>query len=489
MRDILICVALFAVALIVRLVMIGNPELHIDEYHSINYARQSLATLFALDRDTDIHPPMFFVTVKAWAALFGEERLAMRALPAVLSALAVPLFYVILRQFIDWKTAALAGLLFCVAPMQVFYGRFIRMYPLLTLFYLIAFFCYLKSRKEVSALLDPRGATPWLVALGGLSLTLAFMTHYTAAFSFVCFALIAVVQYLRGRPGEFWVIVAMLAIGTLLAVPQMLHMLSQMGSADMSWMKPTTPRIFYVMSMGAYPFAFYLKPVMAAVMLWGAWQLWQHDRDMAIRIGIFMLAGPAVAAVVGIWHPIYLVRTIQVFTIFSSLLMALAVMALIARPAVAGVLAAVCLFANVQALAPRYPIEREANSFETHAALVAEIDAARDRPFVFFNLHREARYRRADWFADAVKLRHDDRLAHMAEIEAAAAACFGASSADCRSVVIFAETTPLYQKAAGAEWEAFLEDLTARYPVAYDVADPRLRVVVLAEDGRFPVEG
>ncbi|MEM6973175.1 MAG: glycosyltransferase family 39 protein [Pseudomonadota bacterium] len=487
--DLCVVLALTAFAFAVRVLWLDHRALHIDEFHSINYARQSLADLFALDRATDIHPPVFFASIKAWVAVFGDGRLSVRLFMVLESIAAIPLFYVILRHFLDWKTAALAGLFFAVAPMQIHYGRFVRMYPLLTLFYLVAFLCYLRALRAPEGLLDSRRATPWLVLLGGVSLTLAFMTHYTAPFIFFCFALIAVVQLLRGRPGEFWVIVVMLGIGTLLAVPQTLHLLSQMGDPDMKWMLPTTPMLFYEMSTGAYPYPKYLKPLMYLVLLWGAYQLWLRDRDMAIRMGMFLAAGPLIAAIVGIWHPIYLVRTIQLFTIFSSVLLVLAILSW-RRPAAWG-LGVVSFAATLAAMPHHYYPERESDALEFHAPVREFADLERDRVFVFFRLHREARYFGAGWIDGAHRLDHKTETADMAALERALGECFGDGTAvtetpndaaSCRSVVVFAEVDPVGDPAPGERWDAFLDDLAERYGTVYDASAARIRGVVFAED-------
>lgn len=147
-------VALTLLAAIIRLWHVGHAAPWWDEMHSLVYVRNDAAHLIDFRRTTDIHPPLHFLSLKGWLDLFGETRDAARVFSVVIGTACVAMVFLIARQLFTFRIAILATLFIATFPTTVHYAREIRMYPLLTLFFLISFYFY------VLLLQDAKSKTP-----------------------------------------------------------------------------------------------------------------------------------------------------------------------------------------------------------------------------------------------------------------------------------------------------------------------------------------
>lgn len=143
-----------------------------DEGYSVFFATEPLTRLVELT-SLDIHPPLYYVLLKAWFALVGVGALQARLLSVVLGVLAVPLMWRVARRLFGWDDALLATALLATAPFHVYYSQEVRMYALFMLLTLLA----------VSALLEwsTTRRPLWGVVLAG-ALTALLYTQYYATF-------------------------------------------------------------------------------------------------------------------------------------------------------------------------------------------------------------------------------------------------------------------------------------------------------------------
>ncbi|HLE29621.1 MAG TPA: glycosyltransferase family 39 protein [Anaerolineales bacterium] len=79
----------------------------------------------------DIHPPAYYLMLKAWAAFAGESELALRGFSALTGVLLVALLYRLGREYFDAPAGIAAALLSAFNPFLVYYGQEARMYSLL----------------------------------------------------------------------------------------------------------------------------------------------------------------------------------------------------------------------------------------------------------------------------------------------------------------------------------------------------------------------
>lgn len=482
--EVLLFIIILGVGVIVRAWTIGYAAPWIDEIHSLLYARNPVAHLIDITRTTDIHPPLYFLSVKAWGALFGESREAARMLSLVLGVTCIGLVFVIARRLFDAPTAFVAMAFFATFPTAVHYAREIRMYPLLTTLFLLSFVCFLKLYQSGSAQ-GGRVLRP-LAALGfALCLALAFYTHYTAAILFMLYTLAGLWSLIRGNRTCFLWTFSGLALATIIVTPQMVHLFSSsLGDPDKSWMEATTWSNFYSISMGAYPYDKVLKLFIFAFLMAGFFLVWRRDRSTAGLIFFFTGGGMLLAAGIGVYEPMYLVRTIQIYTVFASLLVALVVMTL--PRSVAVIVGLGLIGANLYTVVQNeYLAMRETLTAEQIGPLVSLLDPKQDRVFAKAYLHGQMTLLHVPLFDIASELTHEAFETSLAEIEAQAA-CVGPDIATpCRSVVIVIEKESRFNVQAIAAWNDMADDLKQRYPSHSEHLLSGYRTLVLSSDPAF----
>jgi len=103
-----------------------------DEIFSIHAAEHpwnSILSFVALDL---IHPPLFYLLLKAWMSIGGDGLMWLRSLPAVLSFVAIVPFLGICRELrLNGWAGLLALFLFSVNGSMIKYAQEVRMYSLL----------------------------------------------------------------------------------------------------------------------------------------------------------------------------------------------------------------------------------------------------------------------------------------------------------------------------------------------------------------------
>ncbi|MFD2858364.1 glycosyltransferase family 39 protein [Seohaeicola zhoushanensis] len=221
-----VLVCMTAALLLFRL---DHPALKMDEVFSVNYIRNGVAYLLDLARPDERNPPGYFLALKAWTALAGDSRAGARSLSVACALACLPLIYLVARPLFGPRVALLAALFLGSFPGFLHYGREARMYAML-------FFCLMLAILFCTMLLDharirSRARHPAL-ALGlvvtgfAVSLAATFYAHYSAAVYYLCFLAAVVWIFLLERDLRLLGLVGTgLALATLLALPQIFHML------------------------------------------------------------------------------------------------------------------------------------------------------------------------------------------------------------------------------------------------------------------------
>jgi mannosyltransferase len=112
---------------------LARPEVHsfwIDEGMTVAVALDPDPLRYA---EVASHPPLSFLLVRAWAAVFGTSDFALRLLPAIASCAALFLFAPLARAWIGARRGAWAVLLAAVSPLLVWYAHEVRMYAFVEL--------------------------------------------------------------------------------------------------------------------------------------------------------------------------------------------------------------------------------------------------------------------------------------------------------------------------------------------------------------------
>ena len=185
-------------ALALRLYQLTKPSLWLDEiltvqlstgrgYAHLDFPQEQLIPpppdLIGLDYappfwriwttlDRDVHPPLYYLVLRAWREAFGDGDLAIRMLPVSLSLLAIVMLYFAAGPQLGVTTAHWACALMALAGPQIEYAQENRSYMLLLVALLGAAAALVRIEKLGSLI-------PRQVALG-LAALAALLTHYAA---------------------------------------------------------------------------------------------------------------------------------------------------------------------------------------------------------------------------------------------------------------------------------------------------------------------
>ena len=131
---------LLALALALRLWLIADKNLWLDESVSWQFATGNFANLIQ-GTASDIHPPLYYLLLKLWVAIAGDSLTGLRSLSVVFGVAAVYALYRLLDG-VPRVIAYAAALWFAVAPHAVLFSQEARMYAAVTFFVLAACFYY-----------------------------------------------------------------------------------------------------------------------------------------------------------------------------------------------------------------------------------------------------------------------------------------------------------------------------------------------------------
>src|SRR6185503_8308904 len=124
-----------------------------DEIFSVHAAEHSWSGMFNFVALDLIHPPLFYVVLKTWTSIGGEELFWLRLLPVIFSIIAIVPFVLFCRELrLTTWTTVLAFLLIAVNGPMIKYAQEVRMYSMLlclTLFSMWLFSRFLRSGNGI----------------------------------------------------------------------------------------------------------------------------------------------------------------------------------------------------------------------------------------------------------------------------------------------------------------------------------------------------
>ncbi|MBN1579083.1 MAG: glycosyltransferase family 39 protein [Anaerolineae bacterium] len=192
-------IALFVIAIALRVVNLTSQSLWADEGNSVRLTERSLSLVIDAAR-ADVHPPGYYVLLWGWAKLFGQSEVAVRALSVVIGVLVVALVYLLARRLFGARAGWLAAFCAAVSPFQIVYSQEVRMY-ILVAFWGIAATYTLAGWFDAE---NQRQRVWWSVAYT-LSIAMGLWTHYSFPIVIAAFNVAWLVWWIgnRGRP-DWW---------------------------------------------------------------------------------------------------------------------------------------------------------------------------------------------------------------------------------------------------------------------------------------------
>ena len=221
--------ALVAVGIALRVA--SRSDLWLDEALSVHIADLSLGDMFdALRRDG--HPPLYYLLLHGWIAVFGDGDEAVRALSGVLSIATLPVVWFAGRRYGGGVAGLAAVVLLATNPFAIRYATEARMYALVMLLVAIG---WLSVRVAVE-----RSSPPALAGVGA-SAGLLLLTHYWSFYLVAATGMVLLWVWRRHGSARARTTLLALAVGCVLFVPWLPAFVDQAGSTGTPWGRPERP--------------------------------------------------------------------------------------------------------------------------------------------------------------------------------------------------------------------------------------------------------
>lgn len=184
----------FAIAICGALsITIGlQQSLWFDDAYSVELARRSVAQLVHLT-SLDVHPPTYYLLLKAWGHIFGWGDLAMRSLSVLFTMAALAVGGLLIRKMFGNRIAIGAVLMLMLAPLIMRYSFEVRMYAM-------ASFIGISATYALYSAWQSRGRTKlrWLIVYG-FFVALGLYTLYALALLWIAHAIWLAYLWCRRR--------------------------------------------------------------------------------------------------------------------------------------------------------------------------------------------------------------------------------------------------------------------------------------------------
>ena len=180
----------------------------------------------------DIHPPLYYWLLAAWAVPFGNGEVALRGLSVVAGTLGVWVVWRLARRLYDDAVGLAAAALLAVSPLAVQYGQEVRMYALAGLLAAASTWAYVRlvGCPRARARKEPPSGAAGAVIYAFLAAALLY-THYYGALVLAAHQLHALGSIALGRRRDLlaaWLLASGLVAA--LYLPWLPHALRQTGS-------------------------------------------------------------------------------------------------------------------------------------------------------------------------------------------------------------------------------------------------------------------
>jgi len=223
-RLTLVAIVFLGVAL--RLSEVATRDLWEDEAYSVRISESAVPDI--VERSiSDTHPPLYYLVLHYWTALFGDSEFAVRAPSIIFGAATIVAVYAVGRLLASAKAALLAALLVALSTFHLNYSIEARMYSMLAFLATASFYFFIVCRRNPSR----RSSIGYFVASAALIYTHVYGLFILIAQNAFVFTHLVVVQagcekwrstYRSWAPAQLALIVVFL--------PWLIVMIGQVGT-------------------------------------------------------------------------------------------------------------------------------------------------------------------------------------------------------------------------------------------------------------------
>ena len=148
-------VAFTFIAFLLRLYRIDFVSLRGDEAFTVNFVQRTWEGLWKGISTIEPNPPLAYLPLRAWIALFGDGEFETRFFSLIFGVLCIPLIYRLAREMFEYSRGRVIGLiaaaLIAINPYQIWHSQDVRnytMWPALSLLGLVFFWRWWKTEKS-----------------------------------------------------------------------------------------------------------------------------------------------------------------------------------------------------------------------------------------------------------------------------------------------------------------------------------------------------
>lgn len=148
MKDNKTIIFIIIFGFIIRLINL-NQSLWLDEAINVVYAKSNDFIWFITKYPIgDFHPAGWFAILWVWGNMFGWSEIIVRMPSVIFGVLTILFTYLIGKEFFSKKIGLLSALMFCFAPLHIYYSQEARMYSLSALAVTFSFYAFILFINE-----------------------------------------------------------------------------------------------------------------------------------------------------------------------------------------------------------------------------------------------------------------------------------------------------------------------------------------------------
>jgi len=144
-----------------RLLLLGTKGMWLDETFSVWMAHHSVPELLQWTVNLDQHPPLYYLLLHYWIALFGDTAYYVRLLSALFGAATIPVIYLIGKRLSGAVVGLAAALFLAFSLFNIYFAQETRMYTLLTFNAAVAIYALAWLLTDARAAATPIGSQFW----------------------------------------------------------------------------------------------------------------------------------------------------------------------------------------------------------------------------------------------------------------------------------------------------------------------------------------
>ncbi len=254
-KNQIILFSIIALGSLLRIVNISKRDFWYDEAFTGITIRDNFSGMMKIITN-DVHPPLYYILVKYFSALWNYNAFGIRLFSAIFGVLCLVAIYFFALELFDKKTALWTSFLSAIGPFAIQYSQEARMYTMYCFFIILSSYFFLRALKTKEYK---------FYLLWGFFLGVSALTHFMSFVFIIVFYLVFLAwnfnfpksKKLKNKILHYFKLLlpgVKLISGYFLALltfsPWILNFLKSLSAADLDWIKPVAfSDVFYNIQM------------------------------------------------------------------------------------------------------------------------------------------------------------------------------------------------------------------------------------------------